>query len=80
MTGADINPRVVDWLTRARGTRPTLTLVSGTQQRGRVKLSDDYREYFALLGRTIGNEPPLGGAGSGRLAKSIELAPGHGQH
>ena len=76
VTGADINPRVVEWLTRTRGTNPTLSLVAGIQdqpERG-VRLSEDYREYFGTLGRSIGTEGKLPGVQSGRLGKSIAVA------
>ena len=76
VTGADINPRVVEWLTRTRGARPALSLVAGIQdqpERG-VRLSEDYREYFATLGRSIGTERKLRGSHPGRLGKSIAVA------
>ncbi len=52
--GADINPRVVDHLRRAGSAPPTLTLVSGIADTPTVHLADDYRDYFAQLGRAIG--------------------------
>lgn len=76
VTGADINPRVVEWLTRTRGTQPTLSLVAGIHdqpERG-VRLSEDYREYFGTLGRAIGAEAKLRGGQPGRLGKSIAVA------
>lgn len=76
VTGADINPRVVEWLTRTRGTNPTLSLVAGIQdqpERG-VRLSEDYREYFGTLGRSIGTERKFPGVQPGRLGKSIAVA------
>jgi hypothetical protein len=75
VTAADINPRVVDWLARTRNTRPTLTLVPGIQERGRVQLTDDYRDYFSTLGHAIGKATPLRDPGAG-LGKSIGLADG----
>jgi SAM-dependent methyltransferase len=75
VTGADINPRVVEWLTRARGTRPMLTIAAGIQETPRVKFSEDYREYFSVLGKAIGSERPMRD-GSRRMGKSLTLAPG----
>ena len=72
----DINPRVTDWIVRARGTRPRLALISSVDARAGVRFSDDYREYFSNVGRKVGREQPLTGAGPGRLAKTIEVAPG----
>ena len=71
VTAADINPRVVDWLRDVRGARPTLTLVAGIQQTAQVQLSEDYREYFAALGGSIGERSPLPDAGAGRLASRL---------
>jgi SAM-dependent methyltransferase len=72
----DINPRVTDWLTRTRGQRPRLSLVSSIAERGGVRFSDDYREYFAAVGRSIGAEQRIAGAAPGHLSKSISLATG----
>jgi hypothetical protein len=54
VVAADINPRVVAHLTRARDRPPTLTLVSEIQESDTVTLSEEYRDYFARLGRAIG--------------------------
>ena len=67
VVGADINPRVVDHLTQARTAPPTLTLVSGIAESSTVRVADDYREYFAQLGRAVGD-------GSNQPAP---IAPGH---
>ena len=75
VTAADINPRVTEWMTRVRGTRPTLSLSAGIEERGRVRLSDDYREYFASVGRAIGIEEMLR-VQSGRPGKSIAVSHG----
>ncbi|PYR54921.1 MAG: hypothetical protein DMF85_20985 [Acidobacteria bacterium] len=65
--GADINPRVVAHLRRARGEPPALTLVSGIAETNGVAFSRDYREYFAQLGRSIGDvDEGAGIAGAGR--------------
>jgi hypothetical protein len=74
VTTADINPRVSEWVSRVRGTQPTLSLVTDIAETAQVRLTDDYREYFANIGRAIGTERPLRGLGSGRLGKSIAVA------
>ena len=76
VTAADINPRVSTWVRDVRGTRPTLTVVAGIQQTGQVKLSEDFRQYFAALGGSIGEPGPLPDAGAGRLGKTIAVARG----
>jgi hypothetical protein len=55
VVAADINPRVVAHLRRARGAPPALTLVSGIRESDTVTFSDEYRDYFAGLGRAIGD-------------------------
>jgi SAM-dependent methyltransferase len=72
----DINPRVTDWIARARGTRPRLALISSVDARGGVRFTDDYREYFTGVGRKVGREQLLPSTRSGHLAKTIQLAPG----
>jgi hypothetical protein len=54
----DINPRVVDWIRRARGTRLELTLVTAVAETDRVRFTVDYRAYFASLGGAIGRREP----------------------
>lgn len=75
--GADINPRVVEHLRRSHQTPPELTLVSGIGETETVKLSQDYREYFAGLGRSIGEAADLPAPKGlpGRLAKSVRVRP-----
>ena len=75
VTGADINARVVDWMRRARGTRPRLTLVSGVHETDRVRFTDEYRRYFETLGRSIGVEAARA-AVPGHLTKAIDLSAG----
>jgi len=72
----DINPRVTDWITRAHGTRPRLSLVSSIAEREGVRFTADYREYFTTVGRIVGAERPIARAIPGHLAKSIQLAAG----
>ena len=50
VVGADINPRVVDHLARARTSPPLLTLVTGIAESATVHLTEEYRVYFNQLG------------------------------
>ena len=54
IVAADINPRVVEHLRRARTDPPLLTLMTGLGETVDVQFSDGYREYFAGLGKAIG--------------------------
>ena len=75
VTAADINPRVTEWIRGVRGTRPALALVTGIRDRRTgVRLSEDYRDYFATLGRAIGTEGTLRGVQPGRLGKSVAVS------
>ena len=75
VVAADINPRVVDHLTRSRLNPPVLTLVSEIRESDTVTLSADYRDYFAQLGRAIvDGDPARGGAATlaqGHLRKTV---------
>jgi hypothetical protein len=55
LVGADINPRVVGHIESARSAPPALMLVSGIGESPTVHVTDEYREYFAQLGRAIGD-------------------------
>jgi SAM-dependent methyltransferase len=66
VVAADINPRVVEHLRRARAEPPVLTLASGIRETGTVTMTDEYRDYFTRLGRAIGTEADAPGATSGR--------------
>jgi hypothetical protein len=72
VTAVDINPRVVAWLKRTRGTAARLTVLSGIAPNARVRLSDDYRDYFASLGKAVATAQPLT-LSDGRLAKALLL-------
>ena len=76
VVGADINPRVVDYIARARSAPPTLTLVSGIEESSTLHVADDYREYFAGLGRSIGDgsNPPAAKAPR-HLSKMVRVRP-----
>jgi hypothetical protein len=56
IVAADINPRVVEHLRRARGSPPALRLASALGGGDTVVMSPDYLDYFTRLGRTIGAE------------------------
>jgi len=73
--GADINPRVVDHLARARTNPPVLTLASGVAESPSVHLTEEYRQYFNQIGRGIvgGFMAPRAPV-SGRLFKEITPA------
>ena len=73
VVGADINPRVVDHLRRSRSVPPSLTLVSGIAETPTVQFSQDYRDYFARLGRSIGETRPAAGALPGHLSKTVRV-------
>jgi hypothetical protein len=76
--GADINPRVVEHLRRARRAPPSLRLVTGLRETDTVTLSADYKEYFARLGRAIGEIDPAGlpsNSVPGHMAKFVRVAP-----
>src|SRR5262249_44166725 len=64
VVGADINPHVVEHLSGSREQAPLLTLVSGIAESPTLQFSPEYREYFAELGRSIGDgtaQPDLKG-------------------
>jgi hypothetical protein len=74
--GADVNPRVVDYLRAARNGNPVLTLVSGIGDTGTVTLQDGYRTYSDALGRSIGEvrpAPVLPPRYDGHLRKSVRV-------
>jgi hypothetical protein len=76
VSSVDINPRVVDWIERARGTRMRLSLTSGVAETDRVRLTGDFREYFDGIGRGISKSGPSGARAGGRLTKSLDIDPG----
>ena len=76
VVAADINPRVVAHIRRSHNEPPTLTLVSEIRDSETVTLSDDYRDYFARLGRAIGEVTKGAAAQStaaGQLRKTVRL-------
>ena len=54
IVAADINPRVVSHLQRARTGTPVLWLETEIETDERVTLTDEYRDYFAALGKALG--------------------------
>lgn len=73
VVGADINPRVVEHLRRSRSVPPSLTLVSGIAETPAVHFSQDYRDYFAQLGRSIGETERAANAPPGHLSKTVRV-------
>jgi hypothetical protein len=75
VVAADINPRVVAHLNRARAEPPALTLVSELGDNETVTLTSDFREYFAGLGGAVGTVAPmeLSGRYAGHLGKSVRV-------
>jgi SAM-dependent methyltransferase len=58
VVAADINPRVVEHLQRARTTPPLLTLSSEIRENDNITLAPAYREYFGRVGDAIGQVLP----------------------
>jgi hypothetical protein len=54
VVAADINPRVVEHLARARQAPPTLRLVGEIQETETVAPTSEYREYVSRLGQELG--------------------------
>lgn len=74
VVGADINPRVVDHLRAARQAPPVLRLITGIGQTRAVAFSQDYRDYFVALGRSVGSIRQGGKAPAGHLAKTVTVS------
>ena len=82
VVAADINPRVVEHLRRSHAKPPVLSLVSEIRESETVRLSEEFRDYFARLGRAIGEvaadvAPTHGMLGmlDGRLRKTVQVHP-----
>jgi hypothetical protein len=75
---ADINERVIDYLqSLGRRGEVTLSILSGVSDGAERRLSEDYKDYFRNLGRSVGLEgaidvPPDMGS---RLKKSLRIGP-----
>jgi hypothetical protein len=74
VVGADINPRVVDHLRVARQAPPQLRLVTGLGENAAVAFSQDYRDYFASLGRSVGSIRQGVTAPAGHLSKTVTVS------
>lgn len=78
VVAADINPRVVDHISRVRDAPPVLRLITGLSETPAVAFSDEYRGYFTSLGSAIGavqgGREASGGAG-GYLRKTVRVGP-----
>jgi len=77
VVGADINPRVVDYLRRTAAHPPTLHIVSGVQESNGVAFTSDYRDYFDRLGAAIGDvsKDDVTSVETHRLARTIQIRP-----
>jgi hypothetical protein len=77
VVAGDINPRVVDHLTRSQTRPPTLTLVTEIGESRTVSLSAEYRDYFTHLGRALGEvrEDALPAGAAGHLRKTVRVQP-----
>lgn len=76
VTAVDINPLVIDHLTAASRMPPTLVMLSGIGDDKKTTLTDDYRDYFAKLGRAIGQElapPRVDAAHASHLRKTLQV-------
>jgi len=73
IVAADINPRVVQHLARSDRTPPVLTLVTGLKEGPALRLSSDYREYFAALGTRIGRIENTQDSAGDRPAKRVRV-------
>lgn len=72
----DVNERVLDHFRgMANGSPLRLQLVSGIPERDDRPLEPEYQEYFARLGRAVGEEEPLLQQLPGRLGKSLLVRP-----
>ena len=72
VVAADINPRVVQHLRRAQTSPPTLSLVTEIRESETTTLSQEYRDYFATLGRAIG-QTGTGPPTPGHLYKTVRV-------
>ena len=73
VVAADINPRVVAHLRRARAEPPTLILVSELAETGGVRLSEDFGEYFARLGSAVGDVGISAPSDGGHRRKDVRV-------
>lgn len=72
VVAADINPRVVEHVRAAAAAPPALSLISGIREDDGMTLASDYRDYFAQLGRAIGEAGPVAST-RGHLRKAVRV-------
>ena len=78
VVAADINPRVVEHLRDSQSVPPSLSLMSEIRDSETVTLSADYRDYFAQLGRAIGEVETAtisADVAKGHLHKTVRVRP-----
>ncbi len=72
----DVSERVLAYLRGLASAGPLqLRLLSGIAERPQRRFEPDYRDYFAHLGRRIGEEGPIERPVPGRLGKSVLVRP-----
>jgi hypothetical protein len=73
LVAADINPRVVAHLARARSSPPTLTLFTQLRESGGVALTSDYKDYFGQLGQALAGGKQSVDVKGGHLRKTFTV-------
>ena len=73
VVAADINPRVVAHLERARSSPPTLTLSTQLRESGGVALTSDYKDYFGQLGQALAGGKQSVAMEGGHLRKTFTV-------
>ncbi len=73
VVAADINPRVVGHLERARSNPPTLTLFTQLRESGGVALTADYKDYFGQLGQALAGGKQTAVVKGGHLRKTFTV-------
>jgi len=73
VVAADINPRVVAHLERARSSPPTLTLFTQLRESSGVTLTPDYKEYFGQLGQALAGGKQSAEVKGGHLRKTFTV-------
>jgi hypothetical protein len=74
VVAADINPRVVEHLRAAHSLPLTLTLISETRDGNGISIAAEYRDYFAQVGRSLG-EVEAFTPRSGGFGKRVRVKP-----
>ena len=78
IVAADINPRVVAHLRRAREHPPLLRVASSLRQSDTLSLSADYVEYVDRFGGALAEQPvgPARDLGAGQRGKTVSVSAG----